>query len=328
VGALVGTPAYMSLEQADGERELDGRADVYSLGVVLYEMLAGVRPFAGSSAHAIVARQLTETPPPLHPGRGEVSPELEAIVLRMLARAPEDRYPTAGAVADALEEVHRSGAAPFTSPARSRRRWGAGALGALAVAALAGGVLRWRESSRPELRKSVVAIAPFDVFDPDLVLWREGLVDLLSRNLDGAGPLSTVPPTVVVRRWAGRADPASAAELGRRTGAELALFGSLLTSGPDSARLRATLLDVARGQTLGEWEVADAVDRMDRLADSLTLRLLEGLGPEPPNRRCSTCGLPRGQPPGAQGLPPGRTALPPQRMGLGVDQLPAGHRSR
>jgi serine/threonine-protein kinase len=124
----------------------------------------------------------------------------------------------------------------------------------------------------------VVAIAPFDVFDPDLVLWREGLVDLLSRNLDGAGPLRTVPPTVVVRRWAGRADPASAAGLGRRTGAELALFGSLLRSGPDSARLRATLLDVARGQALGEWEVVDAVDRMDRLADSLTLRLLEGLG--------------------------------------------------
>ena len=278
VGALVGTPAYMSLEQADGERELDGRADVYSLGVVLYEMLAGARPFAGSSAHAIVARQLTETPPPLRSGRPEVSPELEGIVLRMLARAPDDRYPTAGAVADALEQVPRTGAAPATTFTRSWPRWGAGVLAALAVAALAAGVLRWREAAPSALRESVVAIAPFDVFDPDLVLWREGLVDLLSRNLDGAGPLRSVPPTVVVRRWAGRADAPSAATLGRRTGAELALFGSLLRSGPDSARLRATLLDVARGEALGEWEVVDAIDRMDRLVDSLTLRLLNGLG--------------------------------------------------
>jgi serine/threonine-protein kinase len=279
VGALVGTPAYMSLEQADGERELDGRADVYSLGVVLYEMLAGVRPFAGSSAPAIVAKQLTEIPPPLRPGREEISPELEAVVLRMLARDADDRYPTAGAVADALEEVHRTGTAATAMPsAPSRTRWLAGVLAALAAAALAAGVLRWRGTAPLELRESVVAIAPFDVLDPDLVLWREGLVDLLSRNLDGAGPLRSVPPTVVVRRWAGRADAPSAATLGRRTGAELALFGSLLRSGPDSARLRATLLDVARGQTLGEWEVVDAVDRMDRLVDSLTLRLVNGLG--------------------------------------------------
>ncbi|HEV2084070.1 MAG TPA: hypothetical protein VGR09_03235, partial [Gemmatimonadales bacterium] len=125
---------------------------------------------------------------------------------------------------------------------------------------------------------SLVAVAPFDVLDPKLQLWREGLVDVLSRNLDGAGPLRTVSPTVVVRRWSGRADPESAGELGRRTGAGLALYGSLLSSGRDSVRIRVTLLDVAHRNTMEEWELRDAADRVDRLTDSLTMRVLQGLG--------------------------------------------------
>ena len=116
------------------------------------------------------------------------------------------------------------------------------------------------------------------MLDPALALWREGLVDLLSRNLDGAGPLRSVAPTTVIRRWEGRADPESAAELGRRTGAGLALYGSVLRAGPDSVRIRATLYDVARSRPVEEWEVTDGVDRVDRAADSLTIRVLEGLG--------------------------------------------------
>ena len=279
-GALVGTPAYMSLEQIDAEPELDGRADIYSLGVVLYEMLAGTLPFAGSNPGAIVARQLTGPPRPLRLAREEVSPDLEGVVIRMLARDPQDRFATAGEVANALEGVGRSGAAPQAPAIRLRRGRIAGVLATLGALAALGAGLTMRRAAAPvpELRASVVAVAPFDVFDPKLELWREGLVDLLSRNLDGAGPLRAVPPTVVVRRWTGRADSPSAAELGRRTGAGLALFGSLLGAGPDSARIRATLLDVTHDRALGEWEVVDAVDRMDRLVDSLTLRVLGGLG--------------------------------------------------
>jgi serine/threonine-protein kinase len=105
------------------------------------------------------------------------------------------------------------------------------------------------------------------VLDPKLVLWGEGLVDLLSRNLDGAGPLHTVAPTVVVRRWGGRADPESAAELGRRTGAGLALYGSLLSAGRDSVRVRATLFDVARGRAVDEWELGEAREGLVRLTE-------------------------------------------------------------
>jgi serine/threonine-protein kinase len=277
-GIVVGTPAYMSPEQAAGERELDGRTDVYSLAVVLYEMLAGEPPFTGATAQAITARRLTETPRPLRPVRESVPQELEQLVMRALARAPADRPATAAAFAEALDAVRRSGGVAATAPARLPRKWLAGLLGGVIAAALLGTLLRSRVGARPELDASLLAVAPFDVVDPQLQLWREGLVDLLSRNLDGAGPLRTVSPTVVVRRWHGRADPESAGDLGRRTGAGLAVYGSLLSAGRDSVRMRATLFDVAHGRAVEEWDLRDASDRVDRLTDSLTIRVLQGLG--------------------------------------------------
>src|SRR5439155_481582 len=124
------------------------------------------------------------------------------------------------------------------------------AAGVVAVAVIAGAAgLIARSRSRAVLDPNLVAVAPFDVLDAKLELWREGLVDVLSRNLDGAGPLRTVSPTVVIRRWSGRADPASAAELGHRTGAPLAVFGSLVGVGSDSVRLAATPRALARDST-------------------------------------------------------------------------------
>jgi tetratricopeptide (TPR) repeat protein len=285
-GVVMGTPAYMSPEQVAGERNLDGRTDVYSLGTVLYEMLAGEPPFTGPTAQAIVARRLAEAPRPIRPARDSVPPELERVVLRSLARAPADRY-TAAAFADAMVAARH---APASSPAsqqdtgevrapRAHGRWWIGGTVAGLLAALAAGWLLLRRAGAPRpLDASLVAVAPFDVLDPKLELWREGVVDLLSRNLDGAGPIRSVAPTVVVRRWRGRADPESAVELGRATGAGLVVYGSLLAAGRDSARFRATLLDVASGRTIEEWELGDESERIDRLTDSLTLRVLQGLG--------------------------------------------------
>ena len=147
------------------------------------------------------------------------------------------------------------------------------------IAAAAGWfIFRERSRGAGPLDPNLVAVAPFDVPDSKLSLWREGLVDVLSRNLDGAGPVRSVPPTTVIRRWRGRADRPSASGLGRRTGARLVVFGSLIGTGPDSARLTATALDVLEDRPLADIELRDAADRMDRLADSLTVRLLRELG--------------------------------------------------
>ncbi len=125
---------------------------------------------------------------------------------------------------------------------------------------------------------NLVAVAPFDVVDPKLALWREGLVDYLTKNLDGAGQLRSVPPSVVLQRWKGRADPGSAQELGRRSGAGVVVFGNLSPAGRDSVRVRATVLNSALKSSVAEFEGVDQLDRVDRLADSLTLEVLRALG--------------------------------------------------
>ncbi|HEX6627676.1 MAG TPA: protein kinase [Gemmatimonadaceae bacterium] len=104
-GLAMGTAAYMSPEQADGEREVDARTDVYSLGCVLYEMLAGDPPFTGSSKQAILARKLAEPVPPLRNVRESISPALEQTVLKALARTPADRFGTVKEFSDSLQST-------------------------------------------------------------------------------------------------------------------------------------------------------------------------------------------------------------------------------
>ncbi len=280
-GLALGTPAYMAPEQAAADPHTDHRADIYALGVLGYEILAGRPPFTGPSAQAIVAAQLTQAATPLAQVRPSVPPALAALVMRCLEKRPADRWQSAAEVLEAIEALGAptgAAVAPAQAAPRRRRRVAALALGAAAVIALAVGLMVRRTANPAPLDPNLVAVAPFDVPDPRLSLWREGLVDLLSRNLDGAGPLRSVPPTTVIRRWRGRSDRLSAAELGRRTSARLIVFGNLIGAGPDSVRLTATALDAVSERPLAELELWEAADRMDRLADSLTVRLLRELG--------------------------------------------------
>jgi hypothetical protein len=270
-GMSVGTPTYMSPEQAAGESHVDARADIYALGLVGYEMLAGQHPFGGSgSVQSMIVAHLTEPAPAVAKLRAETPPAVNAAIARALAKRPDERFHTAEEFRDALE----------AAPVRARRsRTSLIEIGAAVIALLivAGIVVSRRKRALP-LDQDLVAVAPFDVVDADLKLWHEGMVDVLSRNLDGAGALRTVSPTVVVRRWAGRADKESASSLGRATGARLAVFGSLIRSGADSVRASASLIDAGTGRVLGEIDRKDALSRMDRLSDSLTIGLLRELG--------------------------------------------------
>ncbi len=103
-GMILGTPGYMAPEQASGD-PVDGRADVYALGVLLYRMLTGVVPFAAQSFTATLLRQLTETPRRVSELRSDVPRELDDLVSRMLARLPAERPATMGEVADALTAI-------------------------------------------------------------------------------------------------------------------------------------------------------------------------------------------------------------------------------
>ncbi len=102
-GVSLGTPQYMSPEQATGERHLDARSDVYSLAAVLYEMLAGVPPYAGSTSQAVIAKLLTDRPTRLRAIRASVPPHVEAAVARALEKTPADRFHSAAEFAAALQ---------------------------------------------------------------------------------------------------------------------------------------------------------------------------------------------------------------------------------
>jgi serine/threonine-protein kinase len=145
-GMSLGTPYYMSPEQAMGEREITARSDVYALGAVLYELLTGDPPFTGSTAQAIVARVVTETPRPLAPQRHTIPPHVEAAVLTALEKLPADRFATAAEFAEALADpgfaprTTVAGAVPrgaFVTTSRHRRVVGGLALAVAGLAALA-----------------------------------------------------------------------------------------------------------------------------------------------------------------------------------------------
>ena len=133
-GLSLGTPQYMSPEQATGDRGIDARSDVYSLAAVLYEMLAGEPPVSGGSVQSIIAKLMTETPTRLRVLRDSVTPELDAAVARALSKTPADRFATAGEFVRAAQATGTTGPIASVSPLTRRRLL----IGGFATAALAG----------------------------------------------------------------------------------------------------------------------------------------------------------------------------------------------
>ncbi len=151
-GLSLGTPHYMSPEQAMGEREITARSDVYSLGAVLYEMLVGEPPFTGPTAQAIVAKVVTEEPRPLLPRRRTIPPHVEATVLIALQKVPADRFANAAELTAALSNPAFGGGSRATQVTSypklrafrtGRRTLAVAAAGALAGLALGASLMNW-----------------------------------------------------------------------------------------------------------------------------------------------------------------------------------------
>jgi Tol biopolymer transport system component/tRNA A-37 threonylcarbamoyl transferase component Bud32 len=153
-GMSLGTPHYMSPEQAMGERDLDARTDVYALGCVLYEMLTGEPPFTGPSAQAIVAKVMTERPTAPSATRDTVPEYIEDAVMQALAKLPVDRFPTAAAFATSLSGEVGTGATRSGVKRRAARpdRRVTPALIGIAALLLVAAVLGWTRSSSTAAR--------------------------------------------------------------------------------------------------------------------------------------------------------------------------------
>jgi serine/threonine-protein kinase len=263
--------------------ELDPLSSHAALGLMTALDNAGEHAEAlrrGQAYGELLRSELGADPPP------ELSAWIEEHRHAASGARPPNQPPAAGpAPVEQLAGAQEFATAPSQPdaalPGRSGNtvwRWWP-ALG-LAGLATAGFLLLGNRTVSPT-DPNLLAVAPFDVLDPSLQLWHEGLVDILSRDLDGAGPLRTVPQTVGVKRWKGRADRVSAESFGHRTGAGLVVFGSVGRA-RDTVSLRATVLDLGRKRVEPDLEVKGDTADMGDLADSLGVRILQVLGRDRP----------------------------------------------
>jgi serine/threonine-protein kinase len=292
-GFAIGTPAYMSPEQALGD-VVDARSDVYALGCVLYEMLAGEPPFGALTAQASIARRLTEPAPAIRQIRDSVPAGVEQAIMVALARAPADRFPSATAFRDALVAGPGVPDRPERADAPAGRRIPPRptvlATTALVVVMLVGAATALQRLARvpgrgpPTAAAAVpgVAVLPFRTVGADPELWHEGIVDMLSYDLDGLGQLRKIDPVSVLTGWRRMGGSASnaltaddAREVGRRLGSRYVVTGKALQTGAD-VQLIAEVQDVESGKMRGAVRVTGPADSASSLVDALTRELLRG----------------------------------------------------
>lgn len=295
-GALLATPEYMSPEQVDGE-DVDPRTDLYSLGIVLYEMATGKVPFDGDTPLSVAHKQKHETPADPGTLKAQMPAELGALILKCLAKDRAARYQSAADIRAELDGIE-PGLPTTARPVPARRatsariripmgpRWLLAAAAVLVVAA-AGLVLShlWSRGVplSPTSGKPSVAVAWFDNQSERPGLDRV-LVNLLTTNLSRDGALDVVSTQRMfsIQKRLGKADAAAidratAADLASRAGAGTMVTGSLIKRG-DQVRITADLVRVKNGAVMATLEESgqrpdDLFPMVDRLTERIRTRL-------------------------------------------------------
>ncbi len=287
-GMAIGTPSYMSPEQALGETDLDGRSDIYALGCVLYEMMAGSPPFEGTSPQAIVAQTISATLPQLEHDTVGVQPVIE----RAMAKEPGDRFPTAGE----MERALRSGSTSLSGPvAQSRKRSLAVAAVAVVVVAVAAAMFwprGWSVEGDP--RHSII-VFPFEnkTADDDKDYWEDASMNLLGLAIAQWEDMRVYDDertgSLMRRRGVESArdlDFDAAQEMARQAGVGTLVLGDIRREG-DSLSIEAKVHDVRTGNRIATEIVRTGRDADPRpVFDSLAARVL------------SVSGAPAGERPG------------------------------
>ncbi len=268
-GLSLGTPHYMSPEQASATRSLDGRSDIYALGCVLYEMLAGAPPFTGPSAQSILARHAVDPVPSLHTVRGTVPSGIEWAITKAMAKVPADRFASAGEFADAL-------AHPEHAPVQKTRdrRWLYAGL-AVAILALALGlggrrILGGVTGAAPLVRS--LAVLPLETVSGDSALG-EAMTEALTTDLGQISALRVIARSAVMRY---AADTLPAPQIARDLGVDAVLEGGLQRSG-DNLRMDLHLVSANSGRRLWAQRFDQPFSNRSSISDAVSQSLVSRL---------------------------------------------------
>jgi eukaryotic-like serine/threonine-protein kinase len=276
-GVAVGTPAYMSPEQAAGE-EVDGRSDLYALGVVAYEMLAGAPPFQGPN-RVVVSKHIAERPVPIQRVRPDVPRPLAAAIMRALEKPPAERWQTG-------EDLRLALATERPVPRVSRRRvlMAGAAAAAIALTAVAGLARRAPGPPAGVNPRHSILVLPFDnLRDDRAVDWlRDGSVSMLGLNLSQWNDLTVVDHErlhdLLAQRGVRPGDDIGldlARQLAREAGVWTVVLGDFTQAG-DSLHLAARVYDVGSGKRVDVARVDDRAGADVRpLFDQLAAKLLD-----------------------------------------------------
>lgn len=281
-GAIIGTPEYMSPEQAEGKK-VDHRADIYSLGITIYEALTGVVPFMGNTQWEVIRKQIQDRARPLRKLRAEIPPWIETLVLKCLEKDPALRYQQ---VEEILRDIDRQKATRTLMAYAPKKRSVAMTAGAVAlvVAAVAATLLLWpRGITVGPGGKMSLAVLPFEnqTGKADLDWLRTGLAENLATDLAQSKYFRVLTRERLgqVLRDFGRSEtaPLDAETLSRIAeygGVQAVVTGSFVAAG-DVLRINLRAQDARSGEGIGSQAVAGRPDDVLTMIDQLTLRTKE-----------------------------------------------------